>query len=137
MDNNTIAFIVLACATILCVWFWRATSIKPNSDGVASNSYRTVDEEWPRIKVPRQKKRADPLATLCILYADVEGELTERIITVMDIETYGGVLYLIAWCHLRKDRRKFRCDRIQIALENDTGARITDIHAYIMSRLPR
>jgi proteasome accessory factor C len=51
---------------------------------------------------------------LRITYAGPDGP-TVRVIEPMYATTRGGVSYLIAYCHLRQDRRTFRMDRIVTA----------------------
>lgn len=51
-----------------------------------------------------------------IEYADTEGEVTRRTITVIKIDLLdSGDLYLRAWCHSRRQMRTFRSDRIRMS----------------------
>ncbi len=45
-------------------------------------------------------------------YVSRGGEVTERMVEPKEIVAYNDYLYLVAYCHLRQDERKFRLDRI-------------------------
>ena len=73
--------------------------------------------------------RQSPAATgikLILLYADVDGVITERTITLVEIEgrMAEGKFWpnlLHAWCHLRQDNRHFAVSRIQRLTDPITG----------------
>ncbi|HHS97657.1 MAG TPA: WYL domain-containing protein, partial [Chloroflexi bacterium] len=46
-------------------------------------------------------------------YTAGRGHVTRRRVDPLRLEWRGEVVYLIAYCHLRGDRRVFRVDRIQ------------------------
>ncbi len=50
-----------------------------------------------------------------MVYADGEGKHTTRAVDAVGFYGGGGTWYLIGWCHLRRDRRLFRLDRIERA----------------------
>ena len=72
---------------------------------------------------PRPKRRtlppAKPIATLEIEYADAQGEVTERRISIIQIYATvddDGNFYpesMRAYCHMRKGNRTFMVDRIE------------------------
>lgn len=72
---------------------------------------------------PRPKRRtlppAKPIATLEIEYADAQGEVTERRISIIQIDATvddDGNFYpesMRAYCHMRKGNRTFMVDRIE------------------------
>lgn len=72
---------------------------------------------------PRPKRRtlppAKPIATLEIEYADAQGEVTERRISIIQIDTTvddDGNFYpesMRAYCHIRKGNRTFMVGRIE------------------------
>lgn len=45
-------------------------------------------------------------------YVSAWGEETRRVVSPLRVTTYGGHLYLAAFCHLRDEERTFRLDRI-------------------------
>ena len=47
-----------------------------------------------------------------IRYIDAKGDETTRMITPLHMQVVSGVVYLIAYCHLRQAERNFRLDRI-------------------------
>nr|WP_269751683.1 WYL domain-containing protein [Pseudophaeobacter flagellatus] len=60
-------------------------------------------------------------------YRDAAGAETDRAVTFLFKETWGGKVYLHGWCNLHNDARTFRLDRIACltsedgqALESDT-----------------
>ena len=50
--------------------------------------------------------------TVNITYIDAKGDETTRMITPLHVQVASGVVYLIAYCHLRQAERNFRLDRI-------------------------
>lgn len=65
--------------------------------------------------VPLPPMIAEALSTkrrLFIKYVDAHGEASERWVTVEEVSGFGDTLSLVAFCHLRGDRRQFRLDRI-------------------------
>ena len=59
---------------------------------------------------------------LNIVYAGEGSEQPgERVVQVHDIVSAGGRFYLIAWCELAGDWRRFRCDRVLDASMHDDG----------------
>jgi predicted DNA-binding transcriptional regulator YafY len=49
---------------------------------------------------------------LLITYVDSDGERTVRWITPQQVLGLADYIYLQAFCHLRRDERSFRLDRI-------------------------
>src|SRR5205085_9498682 len=45
-------------------------------------------------------------------YLDARQKRTERVVEPLTIRRSGGELLLIAWCHMRNDRRTFKLERI-------------------------
>ncbi len=48
-----------------------------------------------------------------IVYSDKQQRTTERKINPLDFFLTNGFIYIEGFCHLRKDKRRFRIDRIQ------------------------
>ncbi len=71
-----------------------------------------------------------------IEYVNRDGEISERVITPKSIHLMRGQkwLFIKAQCHLRKDERTFRSDRIQFARNLKTKRVINDLGAYLRSR---
>src|SRR5512135_1609305 len=66
-------------------------------------------------QVPLPPAIAEALASgrrLFLKYVDGRGEETERWVTPQEVSGIGDALSLVAFCHLRKERRVFRLDRI-------------------------
>lgn len=66
---------------------------------------------------------------LALVYAGLGAEAaTSRVVHVHDIVLAEGVAYLLAWCELRSDWRRFRCDRVLHAeMLGDTFAVRNDV----------
>jgi hypothetical protein len=73
-------------------------------------------------------------AYLSIRYKDRKGQITQRDIDVKQFgnQIYGGSMY--AYCHLRKDYRTFRFDRVISATDRTTGKFIHDIGLWLNER---
>lgn len=66
-------------------------------------------------EVPLPPAIAEALSSgrrLFLKYVDGRGEQTERWVTPQEVSGIGDTLSLVAFCHLRKERRLFRLDRI-------------------------
>ncbi|MGE5263947.1 MAG: exonuclease domain-containing protein [Acidobacteriota bacterium] len=66
-------------------------------------------------QVPLPPEIAEALSSgrrLFLKYVDGRGEETERWVTPQEVSGIGEALSLVAFCHLRKERRVFRLDRI-------------------------
>jgi hypothetical protein len=71
-----------------------------------------------------------------IEYVNRDGEITKREITPTSIHLMRGQewLFIKAQCHLRKDERTFRSDRILFARNLKTKRVIGDLGAYLRSK---
>ncbi len=49
---------------------------------------------------------------LFLSYIDGSGRVTERWVTPREVSRTGGIVALVAYCHLRNEERNFRLDRI-------------------------
>lgn len=73
-------------------------------------------------------------ARLKITYLDGESRRTERVINVLEFDnaiTNSKSGLIIAKCELRAARRTFRFDRIQSAVDMETGELIKDVQDYL------
>ena len=50
--------------------------------------------------------------SLRLRYLSAAGEETRRVVSPLQVTAYSGYAYLIAFCHLRREQRTFRLDRI-------------------------
>jgi DNA polymerase III subunit epsilon len=76
-------------------------------------SYRTAQIQMEDVILPPEIQ--DALAEnkpVIITYIDAKGGETTRMITPLHVQVASGVVYLIAFCHLRQAERNFRLDRI-------------------------
>lgn len=70
-------------------------------------------------------------AKLQITYSDAKGQLTKRTITVSE---YDGSAYLEGFCELRNEPRTFRIDRIQEAIDAESGEVITSVPQHLLNK---
>ncbi|MEM1361096.1 MAG: YafY family protein [Pseudomonadota bacterium] len=79
---------------------------------------------------------------LNLRYLSLAGQESQRDVRPLQLEYWGVVWTLTAWCELREDFRMFRTDRIQDArfagplFEDQPGRRYTDYIARFERRLP-
>ncbi len=80
-----------------------------------------VEAQGGRIGLPRREAASLPPqieealecgGELRLRYVSARGEETLRMVTPLSVAAHGGHLYLVAECHLRKEQRSFRLDRI-------------------------
>lgn len=69
-----------------------------------------------------------------IVYNDMSGEQTARVIDVEAIKKQGDITYFRGFCHLRGKVCIFRSDRIEKSLDRETGEIIQDLPAFIKKR---
>lgn len=77
------------------------------------------DDDLPDIMIA---DRDDTSSWACqIRYLDDKGAESERTITCMSLNGYGGVTHIQAFCHKRERPRSFRIDRILELVDIETG----------------
>ena len=111
-------FLVLFVVFALLALFGLNTRLKPKD----SPRPHTPDEPFAEA-APRTKRRtlppAKPIATIEIEYADAHGEVTERRISIIQIDATvddEGNFYpesMRAYCHMRRGNRTFMVGRIE------------------------
>lgn len=95
----------------------------------------TLDAEgWnePVDMVPSKPKSIK--ATLRLDYRDATGKTSERIVDVKECDTSNPAGYLIGFCHLRRAIRTFRIDRIERAVDAETGEIISALTNFAAQR---
>ena len=95
--------------------------------GDEGNESRVLQELAGVVELARAAMNAGK--KLNIVYAGEGSEQPgERVVQVHDIVSAGGRFYLIAWCELADDWRRFRCDRVLDASMHDGGYELrTDV----------
>jgi predicted DNA-binding transcriptional regulator YafY len=80
---------------------------------------RTVDMDLRRPLAPGSPEALLALGSAARLqqrvhlrYVDASGEATERDVDPYGVAYRGGAWYAVGWCHLRRDLRSFRLDRV-------------------------
>jgi DNA polymerase III subunit epsilon len=70
---------------------------------------------WPKneIQLPTDLLEAiKSQKTLHLAYVDKNGKRSSRLITPIDVQGLSDYIYLRAYCHLRREERTFRLDRV-------------------------
>jgi predicted DNA-binding transcriptional regulator YafY len=62
-----------------------------------------------------------------LVYADRHGAVSERTVDAVGFHGGGSTWYLIGWCHLRRDGRVFRLDRVERASLTRTAFEPRDV----------
>jgi predicted DNA-binding transcriptional regulator YafY len=104
---------------------------------LALPKHRRAEVERPQIYAPavHAHREVDPLremlntaindrAVLHLTYSDDALKPTDRAVQPVALHFWGSVWTLAAWCHLRRDFRNFRLDRITTCIR--TGDSFTD-----------
>lgn len=91
---------------------------------------RTIENlihcEWVEIEPVESRIFADVLHALLtgtqlqISYRSPGGSLSERTIDPLRLVNYQGRWYILAWCHLRQDRRMFHLSRMSASVKSET-----------------
>ena len=71
---------------------------------------------------------------LAMTYVDAQGDASRRMITVKRVYQQGAIVYVDAFCHLRRMARKFRLDRVVELVDVRTGELI-ETHIVHLSHL--
>lgn len=71
-----------------------------------------------------------------IEYADVDGVVTRRGITLMNVEAQSHAIYIRAICHLRGAERTFRADRMLSVRDKKSGQVVPEPEAFFYSYVP-
>lgn len=76
---------------------------------------------------------------LRITYGAVSGEVSQRVISPYGLVLHGRSWYIPAYCHLRRDRRLFRLDRVREVAESEAAYQPAEINpkAYVLESLAR
>lgn len=82
-------------------------------------------EDFKTAYRPRQVK-----AQIKIRYKDSKGETSERVVDVRECDTWAPDGYLNGFCRMRGAIRTFRLDRIESAIDIETGELIQNLNDY-------
>lgn len=100
---------------------------------------RTVREKH-RVSAPMRDSSAEHMlfysinANLHIDYRDVARQETTRRISVTSFSDVKGAGLIKSYCHLRKEARTFRIDRVIAAADMDTGELVEDVRSHLKRR---
>ena len=82
-------------------------------DGYTSFPAPIADVDHAAIQTAVEQALEQGRAIEIIYHTAGRGERTTRVVEPLRLETRGGAVYLIAYCHLRQSERVFRLDRIK------------------------
>jgi len=86
-------------------------------------------EEFKTSYRPRPVK-----AQIKIRYKDSNGDISERVVDVRECDTWAPDGYLNGFCHTRGAIRTFRLDRIESAIDVETGELIHNLNDYAVKK---
>lgn len=119
MDDGTItalAYFGGLAAIIFLIWYFLLRTHPSQAD-------ERVGGDEPVGRYSASDSLTGP-QSVDLLYADADGVITRRDVTVMAVEIHPEtrvVMMFEGWCHLRRDRRRFRPDRILEMRDVSTG----------------
>ncbi|MGL6210378.1 MAG: helix-turn-helix transcriptional regulator [Paracoccaceae bacterium] len=119
----------------------KIASVTPEPDGLSDEDTLFVftGRETARAAphLPMLRKAVRERERLAISYVDLEGRETHRDVRPLQLEFWGRVWTLAAWCEARQEFRSFRVDRIVAITSTDErfpdepGRRLADYRARI------
>lgn len=105
--------VVLLIALVVVLFLWRRSSRKRAAPPVPEGVDDVNEHVLGRL--------------VGLVYVDERGRQTERAVTMWRLYNQNGRRYLQAYCHLRKENRTFRVDRIVEVFDPKTGEIIGNI----------
>ncbi len=87
--------------------------------------------EPPRRMPDLRERNGKEYSTIGLIYRDAQGACTERIVTVTAIVSDETRRDIFGYCHLRRDFRQFRADRIEGFFDPETGETFTVAHLKV------
>ncbi|MDB5582800.1 MAG: hypothetical protein JWR80_7976 [Bradyrhizobium sp.] len=88
-------------------------------------------------RYPFDPSRPVTAMTFDIAYIDARDEPSRRRVDIMSVSDYGEWFYIDAWCHLRRDLRSFRSDRVIECISASTGEIVGNVQAHLRSATRR
>lgn len=128
--------IILLCSAAVIVWAIRQYNATKKRNIPAVSFYVNNDDDilenddW---SVHEQTANYCPRpisARIKIRYIDSSGDHSERIVDVRECDTSAPDGYLNGFCHMRGSIRTFRIDRIESAIDLDSGELIQSLTEY-------
>lgn len=122
-------------AVMLVGFFWIVGRYTQSTKGTArplakrnkeESSAESFEGTFYEAEKPRTAKR-----TINIIYVDARGDRTSRTITIHAYEPTSPQGMLRATCHLRKEQRTFRFDRIEKAVDAETGEILRNLQSTL------
>ncbi|WP_460274556.1 helix-turn-helix transcriptional regulator [Celeribacter sp. ULVN23_4] len=92
--------------------------------GMAVHPFAFADARSGFRHMPLLREAVREKKVLRISYLALDGSQSTRLVRPLELDYWGRVWTMAAWCELRGDFRSFRVDRIETVI--DTGARFRD-----------
>lgn len=130
---NTGSFLILLAAGCIIILAYRKYKKTKTALNHTVSFYVGYDDDtqeqtdWSESQSTSQFCPCPVSARVKIRYTDSKGKSSDRIVDVKECDTSASDGYLIGFCHMRRSIRTFRIDRIDSAIDLDTGELIKSI----------
>lgn len=127
--------LILLAVGFVIVWAIRQYNATKKNDAPAISFYVGHDEpeedlDWSTEEFKTAYRPRPIKAQIKIRYTDSNGKMTERVVDVRECDTWASDGYLNGFCHTRGAIRTFRLDRIESAIDVETGELIHNLNDY-------
>ena len=130
--------IIVALALTVGLYLWWKARKKPHTLVTITRDtadYANIDSpQWDTTAEYAPSNPKPVGGSLKLTYRDSAGQGTEREVQVRECDTLNPSGYLTGHCQLRDQFRTFRIDRIERAVDLETGEIVEDITAWALSR---
>lgn len=128
-------FLILLAFGFVIVWAIRQYNAAKKSDSPIVAFHVDYDEpedepDWTTQEFKTAYRPRPVKAQIKIHYTDSKGETSERVVDVRECDTWAPDGYLNGFCHTRGAVRTFRLDRIESAIDVETGELIHNLNDY-------
>lgn len=131
------AVIIILALLVGCLIWLRAAKKPRYSVTITHSTHDTSNLDSPQWDTAAEYAPSDPkpvAALLLLTYRDGNGQGTERQVQVRECDTLNPAGYLTGICQLRGAFRTFRIDRVERAVDMETGEIIENIPAWAQTR---
>lgn len=128
-------FLILLAFGFVIVWAIRQYNAAKKSDSPIVAFHVDYDEpedepDWPSEEFKTSYRPRPVKAQIKIRYKDSNGDISERVVDVRECDIWAPDGYLNGFCHTRGAIRTFRLDRIESAIDVETGELIHNLNDY-------
>ena len=100
--------------------------------------YNDFEDDTDTVPESFAHDELDTISGLAILieYQNANGESGTRLITCRRLDDHAGMKYIYAFCHMRKQVRQFRIDRIKEIFDHQTGESLNPVDGFFAKFAP-